>query len=78
MTSKILTLEGSQIFIDRVGIKSIGQIKNQLERINLSNELPVYLSKLLDEHNNHEDIVRVMTWSVSDNISEFDNSLIKI
>ena len=80
MNSEILSGLGKEEFIKRLGVKIINQFKKQLDQINLIDELPIQISKLIIKHNNDtKQIPFVLKWyTAKKNDNNFEKKLFNI
>ena len=73
-----LTEQGNDVFLDRIGVKTVSDIQIMLNEINSSNLLARTLVELIQEKTLTSDLPRILGWITKSNTLNFNRDLINV
>ena len=73
-----LTEQGNDVFLDRIGVKTVSDIQIMLNEINSSNLLAGTLVELIQQKSLTTDLPRILGWLKKSNTLNFNRDLINV
>ena len=78
MRCPYLTEQGNDVFLDRIGVKTVSDIQTMLKNIGTENLLPGVFVELIKEKTLTSDLPRILGWITKFNTLNFNRDLINV